>query len=84
MPIVHSDRISGAIYVIARNAEHAGDRAIEYLRVKNEGQEHQTYGVFDEYRDAERALHNRYDSYDSTQERVYKVSLDIRTADGEA
>ncbi|MEV0556192.1 hypothetical protein AB0I27_22420 [Streptomyces sp. NPDC050597] len=80
MPITHSDRISGTIYVIAASAERAGDRAISYLRTKTDD-EVKDYGVFDEQDDAEKDLHNRYNSYDPETDRVYAVSLDIRIAD---
>lgn len=80
MPIVHSDRVSGTIYVIAQNAELAGDRAIDYLRDKEKG-EFSHYGVFDHQGDAEKELHNKYSSYDTGRDRVYAVSLDIRVVD---
>jgi hypothetical protein len=79
MPIVHSDRISGTIYVIATSAERAGDRAIEYLRDKDD--QAKSFGVFDHQGEAERELHDRYGSYDPERDRVYAVSLDIRIAD---
>ncbi|MFI8191316.1 hypothetical protein ACIF8T_21275 [Streptomyces sp. NPDC085946] len=81
MPIVHSDRISGTIYVIADNAETAGDQAIEYLRDKGDDREHNHYGVFDEREAADKELHNQYNSYDPKRDRVYAFSLDIRIAD---
>ncbi|MFF7190854.1 hypothetical protein ACFZAR_37835 [Streptomyces sp. NPDC008222] len=79
MPIVHSDRISGTIYVIATSAERAGDQAIEYLRTKDD--EAKPYGVFDHQGDAEKELYNKFSSYDTDRDRVYAVSLDIRIAD---
>ena len=39
MPITHSDRISGTIYVIARDAERAGNMALDYLRDKDDNPE---------------------------------------------
>jgi hypothetical protein len=80
MPIVHSDRISGTIYVISTNAENARDRAIEYLGA-TAGDPVERYGVFDEQADADGALHNRYGSHDTARDRVYTVSLDVRIAD---
>lgn len=81
MPIVHSDRISGTIYAIARNAERAGNMALDYLRDKEDNPERDHYGVFDHQKDADQSLHNRYNSYDPERDRVYAVSLDIRIAD---
>ena len=81
MPIVHSDRISGTIYAIATNAEHAGDMAIAYLRDKSEEKAHNHYGVFDRRDEAEKELHNNFNSYDTNRDRVYAISLDIRIAD---
>lgn len=81
MPIVHSDRISGTIYVIADNAERAGDKAINYLRDKSDTREHDHYGVHDDRDAADKELHDRYNSFDSDRDRVYAVSLDIRIAD---
>lgn len=78
MPITHSDRISGTIYVIATDAERAGDMAMDHLRNKSDG-EASSYGVFDHEGDADKALYNRYGSYDTTRDRIYAVSLDIRT-----
>lgn len=76
MPITHSDRISGTIYVIAASAERARSRVGEYLH-----DEANSFGVYDTQRDADTSLHNRYGSYDPDSDRVYAVSLDIRVAD---
>jgi hypothetical protein len=80
MPISHSDRISGTIYAIAPDAEHAGNLAMDYLRDKTEGKA-ESYAVFDHQTDADKELHNRYNSYDTDRDRVYAISLDIRIAD---
>jgi hypothetical protein len=80
MPITHSDRISGTIYAIADTADRAGDLAMDYLRNKNGG-DTDIYGVYDHQKDADKALHNRYGSYDTDRDRVYAISLDIRIAD---
>ena len=77
MPIVHSDRISGTIYVIASDAERAGDMALDYLANKTDA----SYGVFDERDDANKELYNKFSAYDADRDRVYAVSLDIRVAD---
>ncbi|MEU8623344.1 hypothetical protein [Streptomyces sp. NPDC048669] len=83
MPITHSDRISGTIYVIADNAELAGDRAINYLRHKDklDDGEASHYRVFDEQADAEAELHNRFGGCDPERDRVYAISLDVRIAE---
>lgn len=81
MPIVHSDRISGTIYVIATSAERAGDRALDYLRDKADIEVWANYGVYDHKADAEKELHNKFGSYDTDRDRVYAVSLDVRVAD---
>jgi len=80
MPISHSDRISGTIYAIAPTAERAGDLAMDYLRDKTDDRT-DSHGVFDHQKDAEKALYNRYGSYDTDRDRVYAISLDIRVAD---
>lgn len=80
MPIVHSDRISGTIYVIATSAELAGDRALDYLRDKTDD-EIKSYGVFDHKADAEKELHSKFGSYNTDRDRVYAISLDVRIAD---
>lgn len=81
MPITHSDRISGTIYAIATTAERAGDMAIDYLRDKSEGAEHNHHGVFDEREAADKELYNKFGSFDTDRDRVYAISLDIRIAD---
>jgi hypothetical protein len=83
MPITHSDRISGTIYVIADNAELAGDRAINYLRHKDklDDGEAQRYLVFDDRPDADKELYDKFSACDPNRDRVYAVSLDIRIAD---
>ena len=78
MPITHSDRISGTIYVIARDAERAGNMALDYLRDKDDNPERDHYGVFDHQKDADQSLHNQYNP---ERDRVYAISLDIRIAD---
>lgn len=80
MPIVHSDRISSTIYVIATSAESAQRSAVDYLGDKTEGKT-ESYGVFDDQDAADKELHNKFSSYDTDRDRVYAVSLDIRTAD---
>ncbi|MGO1025579.1 hypothetical protein ACTOXX_33950 [Streptomyces rubiginosohelvolus] len=80
MPIVHSDRISGTIYVITSSADRAGDMALAYLGAKSEGRT-DSYGVFDHKDEAEKELHNKYGSYDTGRDRVYAISLDIRTTE---
>ncbi|MFE7780284.1 hypothetical protein [Streptomyces nigrescens] len=72
MPISHTDRISGTIYVIASSAERAGDRAIDYLRDKTE-----SYNVFDEQKDADQALHNKYAAHGEG-DRVYSFTIDVQ------
>jgi spore cortex formation protein SpoVR/YcgB (stage V sporulation) len=79
MPIVHSDRISGIIHVIADSAESAGNKAIEHLLDKDDAIK--SYGVFDHRKDADQELHNRYNSYGPDRDRVCAISLDIRIAD---
>lgn len=83
MPIVHSDRISGTVYVIAASAERAQASALNYLRHKDrlDDGETQQYGVFDDQAAADKELHNKFSSYDTDRDRVYAVSLDIRIAD---
>lgn len=76
MPITHSDRISGTIYVIATSADEARELAIDYWRDKTE-----SYGVYDHQADADKELHNRHSSYDPDQSHVYAISLDVRIAD---
>jgi hypothetical protein len=76
MPISHSDRISGTLYVIANSADRARSRIGEYLH-----DEANSFGVYDTQKDADTSLHNRYGSYDPNSDRVYAVSLDIRVAD---
>lgn len=80
MPITRSDRISGTIYAIADTADRAGDLAMDYLRNKTDG-DTDNDGVFDHQADADKALYNRYGSYDTDRDRVYAISLDIRIAD---
>ncbi|MFJ6560000.1 hypothetical protein ACIQMV_08980 [Streptomyces sp. NPDC091412] len=84
MPIVHSDRISGTIYVIADSAGTAQRIALDYLHDKTDYKaegEVRSYGVHDHQADADRELHNRYGSYDTDRDHVYAISLDIRIAD---
>lgn len=80
MPITHSDRISGTIYAIATSAESAQRTALDCLRDKSDD-EIKPYGVFDHQVDADKELHNKFNSYDTNRDRVYVVSLDIRIAD---
>ncbi|MEU8101727.1 hypothetical protein [Streptomyces rubiginosohelvolus] len=80
MPIVHSDRISGTIYAITSSAERAGDMALAYLGAKAEGRT-DSYGIFDHKDEAGKELHNKYGSYELDRDRVYAISLDIRTAE---
>lgn len=83
MPITHSDRISGTIYVIANSAEMARAHTIDYLRHQETLGEDDSllHRVFDHQKDADRELHNKYGSYDPDRDRVYAISLDIRIAD---
>jgi hypothetical protein len=53
---------------------------MDYLRDKTEGKA-ESYAVFDHQTDADKELHNRYNSYDTDRDRVYAISLDIRIAD---
>lgn len=53
MPIVHSDRISGTIYVISTRAEVAQRTALDYLREKGDDETVQHYGVFEDKTAAE-------------------------------
>ena len=76
MPITHSDRISGTVYVVADSADQARSRVGEYLH-----DEANSFGVYDTRKDADTALHNRYGSYDTDRDRVYAISLDIHVAD---
>lgn len=75
MAITYSDRISGTIYVIAHNAEHAGNQAIDYLRDKSE-RESSNVMTYDDLKAAENALLDSEDEKDH----VYAISLDIRPA----
>ncbi|MFI9598968.1 hypothetical protein ACIHCX_03635 [Streptomyces sp. NPDC052043] len=75
MPIVHSDRISGSIYVIATSAEAAQRMAFDYLRDTSKD-----YHVFDREEDASDRLRDAFRAHDE-RERVYAVSLDIRVTD---
>jgi hypothetical protein len=81
MPIVHSDRISGTIYVISTRAEAAQRTALDYLREKGDDETVHHYGVFEDKAAAEQELHNKFGSYDTDRDRVYAISLDIRIAD---
>lgn len=80
MPIARSDRISGTIYAIATSAESAGDMALDYLRNKS-SESRDVVGVFDHENEANGELHNRYGSYDPDRDRVYAITLDIRTTE---
>lgn len=75
MPIVHSDRISGTVYVIATSAERAQALALDYLRDTSKD-----YNVFDHQENASERLRDAFRAHDE-RERVYAVSLDIRIAD---
>lgn len=75
MPIVHSDRISGTIYVIATSAERAQADALDYLRDTAKD-----YNVFNHEADAVEKLRDAFRAHDA-RERVYAISLDIRIAD---
>ena len=81
MPITHSDRISGTIYVISTRAEAAQRTALDYLREKGDDETVQHYGVFEDQAAAESELYNKFGSYDTDRDRVYAISLDIRIAD---
>jgi hypothetical protein len=80
MPIVHSDRVSGEIFILAESAEDAGDKALKYLQ--NKDFDHRmSYSVFDDRKGAERELHDNRSSYDPARTRVYSFQLNIQVAD---
>jgi hypothetical protein len=76
MPIRKTDAISGNIYVIAAEAEEAQRRAVDYLIDSSND-----YRVYQEHAEADRSLHNRYNSVSGDDDLVYRVTVDVRPAD---
>lgn len=76
MPITRTDRIGGAIYVIAKNAELAQDLALAHLAADGD----ESHNVFDDLAPAKDSLHDRFRAHDP-EDRVYVVRLEITPAE---